>query len=277
MTKTVLITGASSGIGKASAKLFHGKGWNVVATMRSPDKETELTALDNVLVTRLDVSDPQSIAAAVAAGIDRFGRIDALVNNAGYGQYGVFEAVPPEKIRQQFDVNVFGVMDVTRALLPHFRANRSGVIVNVSSGAGLFTLPMISLYCASKFALEGFTEALAYELLDLNIGVKLVIPHGGVSETRFSERSAEDNALADVPGDYAPFIANVVKAFANMTAARTITSADVADVIYESVTDGSDRLRYLIGDDARGFIRARNEMTDHDYVNFMRSYFAAVK
>ncbi|MDL2399144.1 SDR family oxidoreductase [Rhizobium mayense] len=277
MQKTVLITGASSGIGKASAKLFHGKGWNVVATMRSPDKETELTALDDVLVTWLDVSDQQSIAAAVSAGIDRFDRIDALVNNAGYGQYGVFEGVPPEKIRQQFDVNVFGVMDVTRAILPHLRANRAGTIVNVSSGAGLFTLPMISLYCASKFALEGFTEALAYELLDLNIGVKLVIPHGGVSETRFSQRSAEDNALADMPADYAPFVANMAKAFTNMTAARKITSADVADVIYESVTDGSDRLRYLIGDDARGFIRARREMTDHDYVKFMRSYFAAVK
>ncbi|MDE1991526.1 MAG: SDR family NAD(P)-dependent oxidoreductase, partial [Rhizobiaceae bacterium] len=124
MTKTILITGASSGIGKAAARLFHEKGWNVVATMRSPDKETELATLDNVLVTRLDVSDQESIAAAISAGIDRFGRIDALVNNAGYGQFGVFEAVPVEKIKQQFDVNVFGVMDVTRAILPHFRANK---------------------------------------------------------------------------------------------------------------------------------------------------------
>ena len=277
MTKTILITGASSGIGKASAKLFHEKGWNVVATMRSPDEETELTTLGNILVVRLDVSDHDSIAAALAAGIDRFGRIDALVNNAGYGQYGVFEAVPPEKIQQQFDVNVFGVMDVTRAILPHFRANKSGMIVNVSSGAGLFTLPMISLYCASKFALEGFTEALSYELLDLNIGVKLVIPHGGVSATSFNERSAQDAAVAEAPADYAPFMANAAKAFAGMSATRTMSSADVAAVIYESVTDNSSRLRYLIGDDARGFVRARREMTDHDYVNFMRSHFTAVK
>src|ERR1700680_1808212 len=116
----------------------------------------------------------------VAAGVARFGRIDALVNNAGYGQYGIFEAIPREKILQQFDVNVFGVMDVIRAILPHFRANQAGSIVNVSSGAGLFTLPMISLYSASKFALEGFSEALAYELASQHIAVKIVEPHGGV-------------------------------------------------------------------------------------------------
>lgn len=274
MKKTILITGASSGIGKASARLFADKGWNVVATMRDPEKQTELGQIPDILITRLDVLDLGSIRQAVDAGITRFGRIDALVNNAGYGQYGIFEAIPREKIQQQFDVNVFGVMDVTRALLPHFRANRAGMIVNVSSGAGIFTLPMISLYCASKFALEGFTEALAYELLPLNIGVKLVEPHGGVNETSFSERSAKDSAIDPLLSDYNEFSARSVRAFANMSAARRISSADVAAMIHEAITDGSDRLRYLIGDDARGFIRARHEMTDHDYVNFMRSHFA---
>ena len=103
--------------------------------------------------------------------IARFGRIDALINNAGFGRYGLFEAIPREKIQEQFDVNVFGVMDVTRAILPHFRKNKGGMIVNVSSGAGIFTLPMISLYCATKYALEGFSESLAYELASQNIGV----------------------------------------------------------------------------------------------------------
>ncbi len=256
MTKTILITGASSGIGKASAKLFHEKGWNVVATMRSPDEGNRVDHARQYTGRQARCFRIMTASRLhFAAGIDRFGRIDALVNNAGYGQYGVFEAVPPEKIKQQFDVNVFGVMDVTRAILPHFRANKPGMIVNVSSGAGLFTLPMISRYCASKFALEGFTEALSYELADLNIGVKLVIPHGGVSATSFNERSAQDAAVAEAPADYAPFMANAAKAFAGMSATRTMSSADVAAVIYESVTDNSSRLRYLIGDDARGSVR----------------------
>jgi len=265
MPSTVLITGCSSGIGKASAALFAERGWNVVATMRRPEAETPLARHDNLLLARLDVEDGASIAAAVAAGLARFGRIDALVNNAGYGQYGLFEAVPRAKVRQQFDVNVFGVMEVTRAVLPHFRKNKAGVIVNVSSGAGLFTLPMMSLYCASKFALEGFTEALAYELASQNIAVKLVIPHGGVTETRFPERSAEERA--DDP-------ALMRETFARMTAARRTSAGEVAARIFEAATDGSDRLRYLIGDDARGFIRARREMSDEDYVAFMRGHFA---
>ncbi|MEI9986695.1 MAG: SDR family NAD(P)-dependent oxidoreductase [Aliidongia sp.] len=147
--------GCSSGFGAATARLFARKGWNVVATMRQPESGAELAKLDNVLVTRLDVQDRGSVDAAVAAAVARFGKIDVLINNAGFGLWGVFESTPRDKVLEQFEVNVFGVMDVTRALLPHFRANRSGVIVNVSSGAGVFTLPLISLYCASKFALEG--------------------------------------------------------------------------------------------------------------------------
>jgi NAD(P)-dependent dehydrogenase (short-subunit alcohol dehydrogenase family) len=168
MKKTVLITGASSGIGLAAAKVFAGNGWNVVATMRQPAADLELSTLPGVLVTRLDVQDRASIASAVAGGVERFGRIDALINNAGFSLFGVVEAISREKIQEQFDVNVFGVMEVTRALLPHFRRNKSGLIINISSRAGLVGLPMISLYCAAKFALEGFFEALAYELASQN-------------------------------------------------------------------------------------------------------------
>lgn len=183
MKKTVLITGCSTGIGKATAQLFNDKGWNVVATMRNPGAEKDLKPSDSMLVTKLDVQDQTSIDKAIQEGIARFESIDVLVNNAGYGQYGLFEATPREKIRDQFDVNLFGLMDVTRALLPQMRKKKSGVIINISSGAGLFTLPMISLYCASKYALEGFTEALAYELASQNIIIKLVEPHGGVTAT----------------------------------------------------------------------------------------------
>ncbi|CAO3431535.1 SDR family oxidoreductase [Azospirillum doebereinerae] len=276
--KTILITGCSSGIGKAAARLFAERGWNVVATMRDPADGAELTALDNVLVTRLDVQDQDSIGRAIQAGITRFGRIDALVNNAGYGQYGLFEALSRESIQRQFDVNVFGVMDVTRAILPHFRTNKAGVILNVGSGAGLFTLPMISLYCASKFALEGFSEALAYELASQNITVKLIEPHGGVTATRFSERAAGDQAQEDQAqdaglADYDAFSRNTSAAFARMTAARAMSAQDVAEAILAAATDGTDRLRYPVGDDSRGFLKARRGMTDEDYVAFMRAHF----
>ena len=273
MKKTVLITGCSSGIGKAATRLFAGNGWNVVATMRKPATETELARLSNVLVTRLDVQDRNSIKQAIDAGIARFGRIDALINNAGYGQYGLFEAIPREKVKEQFDVNIFGVMDVTRAILPHFRKNQGGLIINISSGAGLFTLPMISLYCASKFALEGFSEALAYELASQNINVKLVEPHGGVTNTSFFERAGLANAGDASLTDYDNFIARTKEAFAKMAAARTTGADQVAMVIYDAATDGTDRLRYLVGDDSRGFIKVREELSDQEYVDFMRSWF----
>jgi NAD(P)-dependent dehydrogenase (short-subunit alcohol dehydrogenase family) len=275
MTKTILITGASSGIGKAAANLFASKGWNVVATMRDPARGAELATLRSVVVTRLDVQDRDSIAPAIEAGIARYGRIDALVNNAGYGRFGLFEAISREQVQEQFDVNVFGVMDVTRAILPHFRKNEGGRIINVSSGAGMFTLPMISLYCASKFALEGFSEALSYELASQNIAVKLVIPHGGVTSTSFSERTMQDRADDPSLSSYDGFIARTDEAFRNMVAARSISADEVAAVIYTAATDGTDRLRYLVGDDARGFVRARRELSEEDYIAFMRTRFSA--
>jgi NAD(P)-dependent dehydrogenase (short-subunit alcohol dehydrogenase family) len=278
MNQTVLITGVSSGIGKASLKLFCAKDWNVVATLRNPSAaEAGISKLDNVLLTRLDVQDRSSIAEAVDAGIARFGRIDALINNAGFGLFGLFETMPREKIQEQFDVNLFGVMDVTRAILPQFRENKSGTIVNVSSGAGLFTLPMISLYCASKFALEGFSESLSYELASQNIAVKLVIPNGGVTDTSFSERAAIQRGHAVFISDYDEFIARTQEAFAKMTAARSMSAADIAQVIYEATTDGTNRLRYLVGDDSRGFIKAKQELSDQDYIEFMRSHFPSKK
>ncbi len=270
--KTVLITGASSGIGRAATAQFAEQGWNVVATMRDPGKTAEVQR-DDVALIRLDVGDRASIDAAVAAGIARFGRIDVLVNNAGFSLFGVFEGIAREKIQEQFDVNVFGVMDVTRAVLPHFRQNKGGTIVNISSGAGMFTLPMISLYCASKFALEGFSESLAYELASQNIAVKLVIPHGGVSQTSFPQRVAQEFVAISPIADYDVFVANTKAKFADMMAAQMVSSADVARVIYEAATDGSDRLRYLIGDDARGFVKARRELTEEQYITFMRARF----
>jgi NAD(P)-dependent dehydrogenase (short-subunit alcohol dehydrogenase family) len=274
MGKTVLITGSSSGFGKATARHFSRNGWNVVATMRRPGEETELTQLADTLVTRLDVQDPDTIAAAVDAGIARFGRIDALVNNAGFGLFGLFEATSRGKIAEQFDVNVFGVMEVTRAVLPHFRKNKAGTILNVGSGAGVFTLPMLSLYCASKFALEGFTEAIAYELASQNIAVKMIEP-GGVVSTRFGERSGAEASQNTPLPDYDAFVAQTLEVFARLRAGRLATEDDVAQVIYGAATDGSARLRYVATEDIKPLVKARRETSEDEYIALMRSRFGS--
>jgi NAD(P)-dependent dehydrogenase (short-subunit alcohol dehydrogenase family) len=272
MKKTILITGTSSGFGKATARHFSRLGWNVIATMRRPEEEKELTQLAGVLVTRLDVQDQSSITEAINAGIARFGRIDALVNNAGFGLFGLFEATSREKIAEQFEVNVFGVMEVTRAVLPHFRQNKNGVILNIGSGAGVFTLPMLSLYCASKFALEGFTEALSYELASQNIVVKMIEP-GGVVSTRFGQRSGAEAAHNTTLPDYDAFVANTNAVFASLRAARLATEEDVAEVIYNAATDGTDRLRYVATEDIKPLVRARRETSEEEYIALMRARF----
>ncbi len=275
MKKTVLLTGCSSGFGKTAAKYFAARDWNVIATMRRPEAETELTAVEDLLVARLDVQDPASIAAAIESGIARFGRIDALVNNAGFGLFGIFETTPVEKIAEQFETNVFGVMNVTRAILPHFRANRRGMILNISSGAGVFALPMISLYCASKFALEGFSEALSYELAGQNIVVKIIEP-GGVLSTNFGQRSGAEAGQNPTIAEYAPFIEATNAVFAGLRAARLATEEDVARVIFEAATDGTDQLRYVATEDIQPLVKARRETSETDYITFMRARFGAV-
>jgi NAD(P)-dependent dehydrogenase (short-subunit alcohol dehydrogenase family) len=273
MNKTILITGCSSGFGKAAARLFIAKGWNVIATMRAPDQETELTNSTNLLLARLDVQDAASIHNAVETGIERFGQIDALINNAGFSLAGVFESIPREKILEQFEVNVFGVMEVTRALLPHFRWNRSGLILNVSSRAGLVGLPMLTLYCAAKYALEGFSESLAYELASQNIIVKLVEPSGGVSSTDFGQRMGAERTQINAPADYDRFIARTNAAYAGMGAKRMATATEVAQVLHEAATDVTNRLRYFTGEDTGGLAQARRELSEADFREFMRARF----
>ena len=270
MNKTILITGTSSGLGRSTAKLFQAKGWNVIATMRNPEKESELTQLDHILVTRLDVQDPQSIQSAVAAGLARFGRIDALVNNAGYGAYGPLEATPPEKIRRQFDVNVLGLLATTQALLPHFRANRSGTIVNISSVGGRITFPLGTLYHATKFAVEGLSEALHYELAAFGVRVKVIEP-GGI-KTDFSGRSFDFNNDPNLT-EYQPLVQSVIGVLGPMMEQNGSSPETIAEVVYAATTDGTDRLRYEAGADAEHILADRRSKDDATFFAGMKSLF----
>lgn len=243
MSNTIVITGASSGIGKATAHFFQARGWNVIATMRTPEKETDLTTLDNVLVTRLDVTDEASITTAVEAGLARFGQIDVLLNNAGYGAYGPLEAFPMENIRRQFDTNVIGLLAVTKAVLPHFRAQQSGTIVNISSVGGKMTFPMGTLYHGTKFAVEGLSEALHYELEAIGVKVKIVEP--GAIATDFAGRSF-DFTNDETMVEYQGIVQKLLAAFPTLVTQASPPEV-VAEVIWTAVTDGTTTLRYTAG------------------------------
>ena len=270
MPSTVLITGASSGIGKATAHHFASKGWNVVATMRSPEDGADLTA-GNVLVTRLDLLDPQSIETSVGDAIDRFGSIDVLVNNAGYGAYGPLEATSMDVLRRQFDVNFFGLVELTKAVLPGMRTRRGGTIVNVSSVGGRFAFPFGSLYHGSKWAVEGLSEALHFEVRLFGGRVKIVEP-GGV-KTDFAGRSfvfTNDGALSE----YQPLVQAFVEATSTMDTSTHQQPEDVADVIWQAATDGSDQLRYVSGEGAKATLGSRYSLEqDEAFVAGMRATY----
>lgn len=270
MKKTILITGTSTGIGRTTALLFAKKGWNVIATMRTPEKEIELNKVENITVSHIDIEDAESIGKTINTAITEFGKIDVVVNNAAFGQFGPFEAITPEQARKQFDVNVLGTMNVIRAILPHFRANKDGMIVNISSAGGRIGLPLMSMYMASKFALEGFSESLSYELATQNIIVKIVEP-GGV-DTPFNTKAF--GAFAHDPSitDYDDYVAGYNKVVSGMM--DNVSSAEhIAEGVYAAVTDGTDNLRYVVGEDAKGWIKARTSMADTEYIKYMREFF----
>ncbi|HRE74838.1 MAG TPA: SDR family oxidoreductase [Flavobacteriales bacterium] len=241
--KTVLITGTSSGIGKSTVKLFHQKGWNVIATSRNPEKEKDLKEDDRLMITALDVTKPSGIQEAISKGIARFGKIDVLVNNAGYGLVGPFEAATDEQIRRQFDTNVHGIFNTTQLILPHFREKKSGVIINVASVGGQITFPLYSLYHSTKWAVEGFSESLHYELREHGIRIKIIEP--GPIKTDFYDRS-QDLMKKDGLNAYDAFVSKtfpVLQKFGANASGPEIVAAK----IYRAATDGRKKLRYPVG------------------------------
>jgi NAD(P)-dependent dehydrogenase (short-subunit alcohol dehydrogenase family) len=237
VNSTMLITGASSGIGEATAKYFLAKGWNVAATMRSPDLAGSWATGTSVFCPRLDLSDPMSIATAIDLTLERFGQIDVLVNNAGYALMGPIEGVTAEQLHQQFQTNVFAVVATMQAVLPLFRAQGHGTIINVASIGGRIGFPMTASYHGTKWAVEGISEAMRYELEPLGIRVKIIEP-GGI-KTNFINRGA---AWAIHPV-YAKQI-DMVQKFMSKINDRLPEPDGVAKAIYRAATDRSPRLRY---------------------------------
>jgi NAD(P)-dependent dehydrogenase (short-subunit alcohol dehydrogenase family) len=266
MAKTILITGASKGIGRTTAKLFQERGWNVVASMRSPDHETELKQLENVLVTQLDVTDTASIHQAIESAINRFGAIDVLLNNAGFAVYGPLEATPSASIREQFDINVFGVLETTKAVIPHMRRRGEGMIINVSSIGGAITFPLGTLYHGTKWAVEGMSEALSFELREAGIALKIVQPGDVLTDIRI------DLNIDESQTQYNHLTSTFVDSYAPIKAGGSAPIV-VAEVIYTAATDGEDRLRYPAGQDSIDKIAMRRNIGDEAFLDDMRRQF----
>ncbi len=269
MTKTVLITGSSSGFGKAAVEHFLNHGWNVIATMRTPKEN--FSDNEKVLVARLDVTDPDSISQAIEAGIKKFGRIDTVVNNAGIGLMSAMEATPASTIKDIFETNVFGVMEVTRKIIPYLREQRSGTIINVTSNTALTPMPLVSVYAASKTAIEGFSESLAYELSIFNVRVKIVAP-GYAPTTDFTSNNS-DRMDGLIPEFYADYAAQLFANLQNQTTGYTKES-DVAEQIFAAATDESSKLRYPAGADSESSAQLRWTNSEEEYLKHMWETFA---
>ena len=250
MQKTIFITGASTGLGKATALLFHSKGWKVIATMRTPEKETELTQLENVTVLKLDVTNAAQIEETVSKVIKEH-NVDVVFNNAGYGLIGALEAVSDEQIERQLDTNLLGVIRVTKAFIPYFREHKKGLFITTTSIGGLLTFPLDSLYHATKWALEGWSESLSFELGLHNIGIKTIAP-GGI-KTEFEKGSLD---MVNHPA----YEQGMQKLFELMKPDNFEPVEQIAAVIYEAATDGKKQLRYVAGEFANQLYARRLEI-----------------
>lgn len=250
--KTIFITGTSTGLGKAAAKLFAAKGWNVIATMRHPEKEEELNQLDNVSLLQLDVTDPEQIRLAVEAACSK-GKIDVVFNNAGYGLMGPLEATSVDSILNQINTNLIGPIRITKEFIPHFRANNGGLFITTTSMGGLVTFPFSSIYHAAKWGMEGFSESMSFELAQFGIRVKTVLP-GGIA-TDFTGRSLDLNQHEAYENDFG----KMLKVLSGDGGFEFSTADAIAEVVYEAATDDKDQLRYIAGADAKQLYENRLE------------------
>jgi NAD(P)-dependent dehydrogenase (short-subunit alcohol dehydrogenase family) len=247
--RTIFMTGTSSGLGKAAARLFAANGWRVIATMRHPEMETELTQVDNVILLPLDITDPAQIKDTVERSITL--GVDVVFNNAGYGLGGPLENYTDEQIVSQVNTNLLGVIRVTQAFVPYFREKKAGLFLTTTSIGGLVTFPFYSVYSAAKWGLEGFCESLSFELGQFGIGVKTISPGGINSSFRNSQDRAQNAA-------YDKLFNQVIDTFMKGKTPTIVSSPEqIAEVVYEAATDGKDQLRYQAGEDAKAYVDQR--------------------
>ncbi|QMW04262.1 SDR family oxidoreductase [Spirosoma foliorum] len=255
MKKTIFITGASTGIGKATAKLFAAKGWNVIATLRKPEAESELNLLDNITLMPLDVTDREQIKETTQKALS-LGDIDVVFNNAGYALMGALEATTDEQLVQQMETNFLGVVRVTQAFIPYFREKKAGLFITTGSSAGLMGFPISSMYDASKWALEGWSESLSFELAEFGVGIKTIEP--GLVATEIGAKSV----IASHPA-YESLLAKFLAVITPDKAAST--AEQIAEVVYEAATDGKHTLRYVCGEDAKTLYAQRLAVGDEAF------------
>ncbi|MFH6996137.1 SDR family oxidoreductase [Flavobacterium sp. FlaQc-48] len=266
MQKTIFITGASSGLGKSTAKLFQSKGWRVIATMRNPEKETELHILKDVVVLPLDVTNPEQIISTIKKVTNLYS-VDVVMNNAGYGLIGVLESLSDEQIHRQIATNLLSVIRVSKAFTPHFREKKSGTFLNITSTFGLIGFPTCSIYSATKFAIDGFSESMAYELAQFGIQVKIIAPGG--MQTDFAVRSMELGQHTA----YEQLTAEVSKGYSPEQMANYTKVEDIAQITYEAATDNQNKLRYIAGNDAIGLYEERVKAGAEKQVQNIKTMF----
>ncbi len=241
--KTIFITGASSGLGKATAKLFASNGWNVIATMRDPEKQTELSKIENITLLPLDVSDPEQIKTTAVKAL-LLTDVDVVFNNAGYILAGPLEGTTDEQLMRQINTNLLGVIRVAQAFIPHFREKKSGLFITTTSLNALIPEPFMSVYRATKAGLEGWSEAMSFELSKFGIGIKTIVPG-------FIKTSITTSADVASQEAYTNFLNKVVAVFSSPEAIKGASEPEkIAQVVFEAATDGKGQLRYLAGDDA---------------------------
>jgi len=266
MPRTVFITGSSSGLGRAATKLFSARGWKVFATMRNPEREKELADLAGVVLLPLDITEPTQIEGAAAESITH--GVDVVFNNAGYGMAGPLEAMSDEQILRMVNTNLMGAIRTTKAFITHFRERRAGLFINTTSIGGLITVPFNSIYHATKWALEGCSESMAFELSQLGIGMKTVSPGG--MKTDFFTRSFDVGRHPAYDG----LVDKVMSAVTDPKRMETYSTPEqIAEVVYEAATDGKDQLRYVAGADAKATYATRLELGDEAFRRAIRQRF----
>lgn len=276
--KVALVTGSSSGIGLETAVMLSNAGFKTYASMRNLDKSKNIREIANkdnlpLHVIQLDVSDDGSVRDAITKIVTAEKRIDVLVNNAGYGLFGSVEDMSMEEIKAQFETNFFGVVRVTQQVLPVMRKQRSGKIVNVSSVGGRIGLPILSAYHSTKFALEGLSESIAFELEPF--GIRVIIIEPGVIRTNIINSSISAKKGQDPKSPYFSLTQNLDKSFKTMMASPTsLHPQEVAKVILEAVSSENPHLRYTVGDDADVLLRARKDLSDIEFRTMIKKNFS---